>query len=60
MVAVARGGTGPGVPADVAATATPMSSTVPPFQDFLEANRATVYRFLTVAVGSAERARLRW
>ena len=24
---------------------------VPPFQDFLEANRATVYRFLTVAVG---------
>jgi RNA polymerase sigma factor (sigma-70 family) len=28
-----------------------VSSTVPPFQDFLEANRATVYRFLTVAVG---------
>ena len=25
---------------------------VPPFQDFLEANRATVYRFLTVAVGA--------
>jgi RNA polymerase sigma factor (sigma-70 family) len=24
---------------------------VPPFQDFLEAQRATVYRFLTVAVG---------
>jgi RNA polymerase sigma factor (sigma-70 family) len=24
---------------------------LPPFQDFLEANRATVYRFLTVAVG---------
>lgn len=24
---------------------------VPPFQDFLEANRATVYRFLTVAAG---------
>lgn len=24
---------------------------VPPFQDFLEANRATVYRFLLVAVG---------
>jgi RNA polymerase sigma factor (sigma-70 family) len=24
---------------------------VPPFQDFLEANRSTVYRFLTVAVG---------
>lgn len=24
---------------------------VPPFQDFLEANRATVYRFLMVAVG---------
>jgi RNA polymerase sigma factor (sigma-70 family) len=28
-----------------------VSSTLPPFQDFLEANRATVYRFLTVAVG---------
>jgi RNA polymerase sigma factor (sigma-70 family) len=28
-----------------------VSSTVPPFQDFLEANRARVYRFLTVAVG---------
>jgi RNA polymerase sigma factor (sigma-70 family) len=28
-----------------------VSSTAPPFQDFLEANRATVYRFLTVAVG---------
>jgi RNA polymerase sigma factor (sigma-70 family) len=28
-----------------------VSSTVPPFQDFLEANRATVYRFLSVAVG---------
>jgi RNA polymerase sigma factor (sigma-70 family) len=56
MVAVARGGTGTGVPADVAATATavPVSSTVPPFQDFLEANRATVYRFLTVAVGPAD------
>lgn len=26
-------------------------SPVPPFQEFLEANRATVYRFLTVAVG---------
>lgn len=24
---------------------------MPPFQDFLEANRATIYRFLTVAVG---------
>ena len=56
MVAVARGGTGTGVPADVASTATavPASSTVPPFQDFLEANRATVYRFLTVAVGPAD------
>jgi RNA polymerase sigma factor (sigma-70 family) len=31
-----------------------VSSTVPPFQDFLEANRATVYRFLTVAVGPSE------
>ena len=29
-----------------------MKPEVPPFQDFLEANRATVYRFLTVAVGS--------
>ena len=27
---------------------------IPPFQDFLEANRATVYRFLTVAVGPQE------
>ena len=26
-------------------------STVPPFQEFLDAHRATVYRFLTVAVG---------
>ena len=24
---------------------------IPPFQDFLESNRSTVYRFLTVAVG---------
>jgi RNA polymerase sigma factor (sigma-70 family) len=32
-------------------TAVVVTSTVPPFQDFLEANRATVYRFLTVAVG---------
>ena len=27
---------------------------VPPFQDFLEANRSTVYRFLRVAVGPAD------
>jgi RNA polymerase sigma factor (sigma-70 family) len=27
---------------------------VPPFQDLLEANRATVYRFLTVAVGPVD------
>ena len=27
------------------------SAVMPPFQQFLEANRATVYRFLTVAVG---------
>lgn len=27
---------------------------MPPFQEFLEANRATVYRFLTVAVGPQE------
>jgi RNA polymerase sigma factor (sigma-70 family) len=31
-----------------------VSSTIPPFQDFLEANRATVYRFLSVAVGPAD------
>lgn len=30
------------------------SGTVPPFQEFLEANRAVVYRFLTVAVGPQE------
>ncbi|MDP9330939.1 MAG: sigma-70 family RNA polymerase sigma factor [Actinomycetota bacterium] len=29
-------------------------ATVPPFEAFLEANRATVYRFLTVAVGPAD------
>ena len=28
-----------------------VSAGPPPFQEFLEANRATVYRFLTVAVG---------
>ena len=28
-----------------------MTRTVPPFQEFLEANRTTVYRFLLVAVG---------
>jgi RNA polymerase sigma factor (sigma-70 family) len=28
--------------------------TVPPFQDFLDANRATVYRFLVAAVGPGE------
>ena len=33
------------------ALAVVVSSAVPPFQDFLDANRATVYRFLTVAVG---------
>ena len=27
---------------------------IPPFQDFLEANRATVFRFLTVAVGPGD------
>jgi len=31
-----------------------VTATVPPFQDFLEANRATVYRFLTVAVGPGD------
>jgi RNA polymerase sigma factor (sigma-70 family) len=41
-----------GMAANVAKMA--VSSTVPPFQDFLEANRATVYRFLTVAVGPTE------
>jgi len=30
------------------------STTLPPFQKFLEANRAIVYRFLTVAVGPQE------
>jgi RNA polymerase sigma factor (sigma-70 family) len=60
MVVVARGRTGSGVPEDVAAVGMAVaagmavSSTVPPFQDFLEANRATVYRFLTVAVGPAD------
>jgi RNA polymerase sigma factor (sigma-70 family) len=29
-------------------------SRVPPFEEFLEANRATVYRFLSVAVGPAD------
>jgi RNA polymerase sigma factor (sigma-70 family) len=29
-------------------------ATVPPFRDFLEANRATVYRFLAVAVGPVD------
>jgi RNA polymerase sigma factor (sigma-70 family) len=38
-------------PHHLPALAVVVSSTVPPFQDFLEANRATVYRFLTVAVG---------
>jgi RNA polymerase sigma factor (sigma-70 family) len=28
-----------------------VNATVPPFQDFLEENRATIYRFLLVAVG---------
>jgi len=36
------------------AVAVVVTSTVPPFQDFLEANRATVYRFLTVAVGPSD------
>ncbi|HEY7763142.1 MAG TPA: sigma factor, partial [Actinomycetota bacterium] len=31
-----------------------MRPTRPPFRDFLEANRATVYRFLSVAVGPQE------
>jgi RNA polymerase sigma factor (sigma-70 family) len=31
-----------------------MGETVPPFHEFLDANRATVYRFLTVAVGPIE------
>ncbi len=39
-------------------TARPRAATdlapVPPFGDFLEANRATVYRFLTVAVGPGD------
>jgi RNA polymerase sigma factor (sigma-70 family) len=52
MVAVASDGAGHGVPEDVeTALAVVVSATVPPFQDFLEANRAAVYRFLMVAVG---------
>lgn len=31
-----------------------MRAGAPPFEDFLEANRATVYRFLLVAVGPAD------
>jgi len=31
-----------------------VETSVPPFQDFLEANRAMVHRFLTVAVGPLE------
>jgi len=40
-----------GRPRAAPAIAVVVTSTVPPFQDFLEANRATVYRFLMVAVG---------
>ena len=53
MAAVAGGGTGCGVCEELEGPS-PVSSTVPPFQDFLEANRATVYRFLTVAVGPGD------
>ena len=35
-------------------TFTPGRAPVPPFGTFLEANRAAVYRFLTVAVGPAD------
>ncbi len=31
-----------------------MTKGLPPFERFLEANRATVYRFLLVAVGPVE------
>jgi len=37
--------------ASEATIVSPRGSAMPPFQEFLEANRATVYRFLTVAVG---------
>jgi RNA polymerase sigma factor (sigma-70 family) len=39
---------------DEAAPVRGTRGTVPPFQEFLEANRAVVYRFLTVAVGPQE------
>jgi RNA polymerase sigma factor (sigma-70 family) len=53
MVAMASDGARYGaVPDAEMEPAVAVSSTVPPFQDFLEANRVPVYRFLTVAVGS--------
>jgi RNA polymerase sigma factor (sigma-70 family) len=51
--APARRGRGGGRPRpfSLPALAVVVSSTVPPFQDFLEEHRSKVYRFLTVAVG---------
>ena len=54
FAAPARGGLIDGRSHPSFAVAVVVSSTVPPFQDFLEANRATVYRFLTVAVGPSD------
>ena len=54
FAAPARGGDTDGRPHHPPSVAVAVSSTVPPFQDFLEANRATVYRFLTVAVGPGD------
>ena len=54
VAAPARGGPIDGRSHPSFAVAVVVSSTVPPFQDFLEANRATVYRFLTVAVGPSD------
>ncbi len=53
FAAPARGGLTDGAH-HIPALAVVVSSSVPPFQDFLEANRATVYRFLTVAVGPSD------
>lgn len=54
VAAPARGGPIDGRSHPSFEVAVVVSSTVPPFQDFLEANRATVYRFLTVAVGPSD------
>ena len=53
MVAVATGGTRLTVSTD-RTPAVVVRRGVPPFEDFLEAHRATVYRFLLVAVGPTD------